>query len=315
MHRSFVLAVGVLGDIRDENLSRIHLHNSDPQKTFTLSPHSKFLNRSWAEFQSTILMAPQECSATTMPGRQSVRAAGFSLPASVDWRTKGMVSEVKDQGDCGSCYSFSSTGALESHHLIKYGRSKKSAALSEQQVLDCSSDFDNHGCDGGLPSHVFEYVHHQGGIDSETAYPYEQMEGQCRYVNSGVAARTQRSFNVTENDEESLVAILATVGPVSVAYEVVDDFMHYQSGIYSSDTCRKGTQDVNHAVLIVGYGFDAQAGPFWIVKNSWGSDWGEDGYFRIVRGKNMCGIAVCASYPILADDEGDGRLPFQTLIQ
>lgn len=287
---------------RDLNQYMVGVHNSNPHRTYSMSVDSPFGNMSWEEFRLTVLMAPQECSATTMPGRQSFRSE--EIPDSFDWREKGMVSPVKDQGQCGSCYSFSSTGALEAHHNIKYGLSTFSS-LSEQQILDCSFAFDNHGCDGGLPSHVFEYIHYQGGIDNEQSYPYEMKsygESNCRFEGAKISARTVRSFNITENDEESIRHIVATVGPVSVAFEVVDDFMLYSNGVYSSDKCRDSVQDVNHAVLVVGYGTDPVDGPYWVVKNSWGDKWGEDGYFKIARGKNMCGIAVCASYPVLEND-------------
>ena len=287
---------------RDLNQYMVGVHNSNPHRSYSMSIDSPFGDMSWEEFRLTVLMAPQECSATTMPGRRSFRSE--KIPESFDWREKGVVSPVKDQGQCGSCYSFSSTGALEAHHNIKYGASEFKP-LSEQQILDCSFDFDNHGCDGGLPSHVFEYVHYQGGIDNERFYPYEMRSAgkdNCRFDESKIATRTVRSFNVTENDEESIRHIVATVGPVSVAFEVVDDFMLYSNGVYSSDKCRDSVKDVNHAVLVVGYGTDPVDGPYWIVKNSWGSNWGDNGYFRIARGKNMCGIAVCASYPILDKD-------------
>ena len=284
---------------RDINQYMVGVHNLNPHRTYSMSVDSPFGDVPWEEFRSTVLMAPQECSATTMPGREEFRGQHM-IPDSFDWRERGVVSPVKNQGQCGSCYSFSSTGALEAHHSIKYGQS---SLLSEQQILDCSFDFDNHGCDGGLPSHVFEYVHYQGGLESENFYPYEMKSYRCRFERSKVATRTIRSFNITENDEESIRQIVATIGPVAVAFEVLDDFMLYSHGVYSSDKCRNSVQDVNHAVLIVGYGTDPVDGPFWIVKNSWGEDWGEEGYFRIARGKNMCGIAVCASYPILDNDD------------
>jgi len=260
----------------------------------------------WKEFESTILMAPQKCSATL--NRASFQAA-FSddLPAHVDWRDQGVVSGVKDQGRCGSCWTFSTTGALEAHHAITYG-GWRTSELAEQQMLDCAFDFENNGCNGGLPSHAFEYIHFAGGISREFSYPYRAESSgdntRCRFdpsVNkSAIGAKTIHSFNVTEGDEESIKRIVATVGPVSVAFQVVDDFRLYKRGIYSSQNCKQGPDDVNHAVLIVGYGQAPETGkPYWIVKNSWGTQWGEEGYFRIERGRNMCGIATCASYPLL----------------
>ena len=267
---------------------------------FETSLDGPFGQMTWEEFKDKVLMAPQDCSATQgRMGYGAVDRVTDDSPSHVDWRDKGVVTRVKDQGHCGSCWTFSSTGAMESHYAIQFGDS--SLELSEQQLLDCAGDFDNHGCNGGLPSHAFEYVHYADGIDSESGYPYKAAElGQCSIDRSLVKVRTSRSFNITEGDEDSIKHILANVGPVSIAFEVVDDFRLYKRGIYSSDVCKKGPMDVNHAVLIVGYGQAPESGkPYWIIKNSWGPNWGENGYFRMERGKNMCGVATCASYPVL----------------
>ena len=297
MQIALLLIAVVHGDQIDPKAQALVEAHTNP--LFALTVEGPFGKESWEEFQATVLMAPQNCSATTS-GRKSVSLSA-PLPDKVDWREKGVITGVKNQGNCGSCWTFSSTGALEAHHAIQFGN-WKSHELSEQQLLDCASAFDNHGCSGGLPSHAFEYIHHAGGIATEFSYPYRAVAGErCGALTpSNFGAHTLSSFNVTENDEDSIKQILATVGPVSVAYQVVEDFRLYKRGIYSSDKCRKGPMDVNHAVLIVGYGQCPESGkPYWIVKNSWGPAWGEDGYFRIERGKNMCGIAVCASYPVL----------------
>lgn len=281
-------------------------HNENLENHYQLSSDGPFGDVSWEEFQSSILMAPQDCSATL--GRTNFFTAD-PLPTHVDWREKGVVSGVKNQGKCGSCWTFSTTGAMESHHAIKF-KNWKTSEMAEQQLLDCAGDFENHGCNGGLPSHAFEYIHAAGGLSKEFFYPYRAEstgdKSQCRFDSSAkskIGGRTVRSFNMTEGDEESLMRIVATVGPVSVAFQVVEDFRLYKRGVYSTDKCKQGPQDVNHAVLIVGYGTEPDVRlPYWIVKNSWGTDWGEDGYFRIARGRNMCGIATCASYPILDND-------------
>lgn len=282
--------------------------------SYEIGHDGPFASISWEEFESSILMAPQKCSATLHRASFDHRILTEEyeeLPSHIDWREKGVVSGVKDQGKCGSCWTFSTTGALEAHHAIQFGI-WRSSELAEQQMLDCAFEFDNHGCSGGLPSHAFEYIHYAGGLSREFSYPYRaessgDIKG-CRFDGSAnkttVGARTARSFNVTEGDEESIKRIVATVGPVSVAFQVVDDFRLYKRGIYSSEKCKQGPDDVNHAVLIVGYGQAPETGkPYWLVKNSWGSQWGEEGYFRIERGRNMCGIATCASYPVL--DKGN----------
>ncbi len=145
-----------------------------------------------------------------------------------------------------------------------------------------------------------------GGLSKEFAYPYEAKEGSCRFDKKAVGVKTIRSFNVTEGDEKSLMQLLVRRGPISIAYQVVDDFRLYRSGVYTSTQCKQGPKDVNHAVLLVGYGTENGV-PYWLVKNSWGEAWGEEGYFKIERGKNMCGLATCASYPVLEESLADDR--------
>lgn len=186
---------------------------------------------------------------------------------------------------------------MESAWAVHHG---KLYSLAEQQLVDCAQNFDNHGCNGGLPSHAFEYVAQNGGIDSEEVYKYHGKDETCIYNNDLKSpVQVKGSFNITEGDEDTIFQAVTYLNPVSIAYQVVDDFMHYAGGVYTSETCKKGPDDVNHAVLVVGYGTDENNVDYWIIKNSWGPDWGEDGYFRMERGKNMCGIATCASFPVV----------------
>lgn len=183
---------------------------------------------------------------------------------------------------------------MEAHSLIKYG---SFVSLSEQQLVDCAGAFDNNGCDGGLPSHAFEYIQHAGGISTEKSYPYFAKDHNCTVDSATFELDVKGgSVNITEGDEVELQAAVYEHGPVSVCFEVVDGFSAYKTGVYTSKTCKNSTQDVNHAVLAVGYGSE-DGMDYWLVKNSWGPDWGDKGYFKIERGNNMCGIAVCNSYP------------------
>lgn len=216
-------------------------------------------------------------------------------PDMIDWRTKGnFVTDVKNQGPCGSCWTFSTTGCLESVTAIATG---KLLQLAEQQLVDCADAFNNHGCKGGLPSQAFEYIMYNKGLMTEQDYPYTAMEGPCKFKPQQAAAFVKDVVNITRYDEMGMVDALANYNPVSFAYEVVADFMHYKDGIYTSTKCHNTTDMVNHAVLAVGYAQE-NGTPYWIVKNSWGTSWGINGYFYIERGKNMCGLAACSSYPI-----------------
>uniref|UniRef100_A0A3Q1FGN1 Cathepsin H n=1 Tax=Acanthochromis polyacanthus TaxID=80966 RepID=A0A3Q1FGN1_9TELE len=196
------------------------------------------------------------------------------------------------KGPCGSCWTFSTTGCLESVTAIAKGRL---LPLSEQQLVDCAQDFNNHGCKGGLPSQAFEYIMYNKGLMTEMDYPYK--EGICMYRPHLAAAFVKEVMNVTYNEREMMDAV-ATRNPVSFAFEVTSDFMQYSSGVYTSTECHNTTDKVNHAVLAVGYGQE-NGTTYWIVKNSWGSSWGMNGYFFIERGKNMCGLAACSSFPVV----------------
>eukprot|EP00271_Cylindrocystis_brebissonii_P014717 TRINITY_DN36195_c0_g1_i1.p1 TRINITY_DN36195_c0_g1~~TRINITY_DN36195_c0_g1_i1.p1 ORF type:complete len:357 (-),score=83.92 TRINITY_DN36195_c0_g1_i1:1083-2153(-) len=260
-------------------------------KSYTLEVN-EFADWSWEEFKGKMLGASQNCSATKGNHVPSNRA----LPLKKDWREDGIVSAVKSQGSCGSCWTFSTTGALEAAHAQATG---KMVLLSEQQLVDCAGGFNNFGCMGGLPSQAYEYIHYNGGIDTEDAYPYAGVDQKCQFKPKGVGATVKDVVNITEGDEEQLKDAVAFVRPVSIAYEVASDFRLYAGGVYSSDLCRSGSDTVNHAVVAVGYNMEGPGLPYYIVKNSWGTTWGEEGYFNIEMGKNMCGLATCSSYPVV----------------
>uniref|UniRef100_A0A087X0D5 Cathepsin H n=3 Tax=Hominidae TaxID=9604 RepID=A0A087X0D5_HUMAN len=295
------------------NWRKINAHNNG-NHTFKMALN-QFSDMSFAEIKHKYLWSePQNCSATKS---NYLRGTG-PYPPSVDWRKKGnFVSPVKNQGACGSCWTFSTTGALESAIAIATG---KMLSLAEQQLVDCAQDFNNHGCQGGLPSQAFEYILYNKGIMGEDTYPYQGKDGYCKFqpgkaigfvkdvanITIQLSASCRRGYEhvldtacvkLRRYDEEAMVEAVALYNPVSFAFEVTQDFMMYRTGIYSSTSCHKTPDKVNHAVLAVGYG-EKNGIPYWIVKNSWGPQWGMNGYFLIERGKNMCGLAACASYPI-----------------
>ncbi|PAA90146.1 hypothetical protein BOX15_Mlig031636g2, partial [Macrostomum lignano] len=222
-------------------------------------------------------------------------ADALKLPETVDWREKGAVTPVKDQGQCGSCWSFSATGALEGQHFRRTGQL---VSLSEQQLVDCSASFGNAGCNGGLMDDAFQYAR-QYGLETEASYPYvAEQEPVCRFNTSLVVANCTGFVDVPPGSEAKLQEAVANFGPVSVAIDASHhSFQLYRSGVYDEPACSPSNLD--HGVLLVGYGTDrASRAKYWLVKNSWNSHWGEAGYVRIARDKgNMCGVASSASYP------------------
>ncbi|KAF6212413.1 hypothetical protein GE061_012935 [Apolygus lucorum] len=221
--------------------------------------------------------------------------SNVTLPATVDWRTKGAVTPIKNQGQCGSCWAFSTTGSLEGQHALKKG---KLVSLSEQQLVDCSGAEGNDGCDGGLMDNGFAYIKANNGIDTEASYPYTGEDGTCAAKKSDIAATVTGHVDIESGSESNLQDASATVGPISVAIDASSyDFQLYESGVYDESDC--STTELDHGVLVVGYGTDSGSA-YWLVKNSWGTDWGINGYIQMSRNKdNQCGIATEASYPLV----------------
>ncbi len=221
-----------------------------------------------------------------------------NLASSVDWVSAGAVTSIKDQGQCGDCWAFSTTGAIEGLKAIETG---SLVSLSEQQLCSCSSQEGDNGCNGGLMDNAFQYIVDNGGICSESAYPYANggqtsTISSCDASNCNPVATISGYTDITSGSESALMSAVDQQ-PVSVAIEADSDvFQHYSSGILSSSAC--GT-NLDHAVLVVGYGTD-NGQDYWSVKNQWGSSWGNEGYVYIERGaggNGICGILSAPSVP------------------
>ena len=211
-------------------------------------------------------------------------------PDSFDWRDKGVVSGVKDQGSCGSCWAFATVANLESLYALKKGVVK---TFSEQLLVDC--DTEDSGCNGGLMELSFEWLKNNGGFMLESDYPYENKKGTCRQDKSkfvdmkvtGYVKLGDTGEQYAPVDEAEVKEFLYQNGPLAVALNATP-LQLYFGGIVDWASWICSTSGINHAVTIVGYGTESK--DYWIVKNSWGKNWGESGYFRIARGKSTCGI-------------------------
>ena len=218
------------------------------------------------------------------------------VPKEIDWVKKGAVSSVKNQLECGSCWAFSASESVEGEWFLKHNQLYN---LSEQELVDCSSYLGNQGCEGGSMDNAFEYIV-QNGLCLNTSYPYNASDGQCQNQTCVKKVHIDKYYDVPQNSETQLERVVAKQ-PVSVAIQAnLQSFQLYKQGIYSDPEC--GGQ-LDHGVLAVGYGYDPTYDmEYWLVKNSWGPQWGEKGYIRMAKDienpEGQCGIAMDASYPV-----------------
>ncbi|OHT01089.1 Crustapain [Tritrichomonas foetus] len=209
---------------------------------------------------------------------------------SLDWRELGAVSPIQDQGSCGSCWAFSAVVCFEGAEFLKHNVLYK---FSEQFLVDCSTE--DHGCDGGMPYHAYEYVIQQcgGKVMLNSDYPYKGIDDDCKFDENKAVGHFARWYDVKQGSESELASYLEQYGPTSVGIDASTiQFQLYTSGIFNDPKCSQIY--LNHGIGLVGYGVDGDVG-YWIVRNSWGAAWGEQGYARFLRGHNMCGLATSAT--------------------
>lgn len=282
--------------IWEKNLKFIRKHNLEADLGHHTYKTGMNKYGDWTNKEFRAFMNGFNKTKTMLPAKQRptfLIPSNLEIPDSVDWRTQGYVTPIKDQGQCGSCWAFSAVAGLEGQHFKKTG---KLVSLSEQNLVDCSQAQGNMGCDGGLMDQAFDYIKTNNGIDTEVSYPYEAQDGDCRFKATNVGATDTGYVDITSGDEDALTAAIASVGPISVAIDASQDsFQFYQSGVYIDDGC--SSTELDHGVTAVGYSSD-NGQDYYIVKNSWGTSWGAQGYIWMARNRNnQCGIATAASYP------------------
>lgn len=220
-----------------------------------------------------------------------------TLPTQFSWRKKeGIIRPVQDQGGCGSCYIFASIGAIEGQLKLKYGFDTK---LSEQEVLDCVQYNDEFlGCQGGWHYAVYDLVYLQDGVTSEEIYPYKAVENTCKPKKLTGRDSKVQSFVEIPNDAEIIQRVLYSQGPLYISYYASSSFMMYDKGIFTDPSHDCEGAESNHAVLLTGWGTENGI-DYWELKNSWSDIWGENGFFRLERGVNLCNVEQDANHPNL----------------
>jgi C1A family cysteine protease len=268
-------------------LAKLSLENSKNSNTFTVGLN-KFADWTPTEYKRILSYKPMSYARAA----KAFTSIVGDLPESVDWTTQNAVNPVKDQGQCGSCWAFSTIGAIEGGWAIKSG---KLLSLSEQQLVDCDNE-QNLGCNGGDMALAMQYTA-KAGVETEASYPYAGVDQNCQYDSASAQVKNVGAENVPANSANSLKSAIVA-GPVSVAIEAdTFVFQFYSGGVMNSKAC--GT-NLDHGVVAVGYGIDdSTQQPYYLVRNSWGASWGLKGYIKIgiVDGPGICGIQMDAVIP------------------
>jgi len=295
----------VLGEQVDErfqifssNLEKIRLLNQQSKsEDFGVS---KFALLSGDEFKAKYLKLkiPNKDSSIPVAPHYSQEIID-ALPTEFDWRTKGAVTPVKDQGMCGSCWAFSATGNMEGQWFLA---GNKLTSLSEQNLVDCDHECQDkndcdQGCNGGLQPNAYQYVM-KNGIDTEDSYAYEATDGKCRFKPESVGTKIS-NWTFISQDEDQMASYLVDHGPLAVAVDAEIWQFYVGNGVI---TLPCGT-DLDHGVLVVGYGEETDIFgykiSYWTIKNSWGESWGDSGYVYIEKGNGKCGVNLYVTSSII----------------
>jgi len=245
---------------------------------------TKFMDMTPEEFKNAYLMRRNVDTSAIKATKPAPKIKELPLPSSFDWRNKGVVTPVYNQGQCGSCWAFSTTENIESMWALA---GNTLTSLSMQQIVDCDTSDD--GCGGGDPPTAYQYVQSAGGLDSYSSYPYTAQNGYCSFSSSNVVAQISGWNYATQSQDETQMAnFLTQTGPLSICVDA-ESWQYYTGGIITaSDGC--GTS-LDHCVMATGFAAYGTSMPYWIVRNSWGTDWGLSGYLYVEMGQNVCGIA------------------------
>jgi len=285
--------------IFDAKLEAVKVHNSNPAFSWKEGVN-RFSDQTPQEF-ARMLGFDARAHAASLGAREVTfptkgLKAMADLPVSVDWRTKGVITAVKDQGACGSCWTFGTVETIESFKALNNG---SLVVLSEQQVLDCTPNPNDcggtGGCGGGTPELAMAQIKSMGGLTTEVLYPYRSGGGQdfkCHFSNATTppAVKLSGFVNLPSNEYLPVLNALATLGPLIINVDA-SSWSAYEQGVFAG--CNQKNPDIDHVVQLVGYGTDAKDGDYWLVRNSWADSWGEDGYIRLSRSdemNNSCGI-------------------------